>query len=138
MRQGQPDWPYNTDTWQRLRRVKLQETPLCEPCSALGRLEPATVVDHRVPISAGGSPFPALDELNSMCVSCHNRKTQGEQQGNATFIMKGADVRGLPVDPAHPFFGDSGVTPSNHERLQVPRRAASRKITNFKRLDRKT
>jgi 5-methylcytosine-specific restriction protein A len=133
MRQGQPDWPYNSVTWARLRRVKLQEAPLCEPCSVLGRLEPATVVDHRVPISRGGDPFPTLDELMCMCVSCHNRKTQGEQQGNDAFIMKGADVRGLPVDPSHPFYSETGVTPGNHKRLQGPRRAAPRAPTKFER-----
>jgi hypothetical protein len=69
----------------------------------------------------------------AMCVSCHNRKTQGEQQGKAAFIMKGADARGLPIDPAHPFFRDSGVTPYHHERSQGARRAASRAVSKFKK-----
>jgi hypothetical protein len=49
---------YNSRAWQRLRRRKLLEQPLCEPCEALGRLVPATVVDHRMPISSGGDALP--------------------------------------------------------------------------------
>jgi 5-methylcytosine-specific restriction endonuclease McrA len=71
---------YNSRAWQRLRRVKLQDTPLCESCSALGRLVPATVVDHRLPISSGGDAFPTLDELMSMCEPCHNYKSRGAGQ----------------------------------------------------------
>ena len=119
---------YNSRAWQRLRLVKLQETPLCEPCSALGRLVPATVVDHRMPIAAGGDAFPELDGLMAMCEACHNRKTNGEQRGNE-FVMKGADVRGLPIDPNHSFFGNGDI-PSDHKQLPTidrpPRRAASK------------
>jgi 5-methylcytosine-specific restriction protein A len=122
---------YNSQTWQRLRRVKLQDNALCEACLVLGRLVPATVVDHRTPISSGGDAFPTVDGLMSMCEACHNRKTRGEQHGDA-FIMKGADAPGLPIDLNHPFFGN-GVSPSNHKRFQSVDRAASRKVTKILR-----
>lgn len=89
-------WPYNTETWQRLRAVKLQLNPLCEPCGRAGRIVPALLVDHVVAISDGGHPFPSLDGLASMCQHCHNEKHAGG--------IKGCDVNGLPVDPGSAFF----------------------------------
>jgi 5-methylcytosine-specific restriction enzyme A len=97
-------WPYNTSDWRALRRRKLSENTLCEPCMAAGKLVIATCVDHVIPISSGGPAFPALDGLMSMCDACHNRKSQGEQHGKS-FINKGADASGMPVDRNHPFYG---------------------------------
>ena len=39
-------WPYTTQRWQRLRRAKLRERPLCEACLQTGRIVPAAAVDH--------------------------------------------------------------------------------------------
>lgn len=55
------DWPYNTAAWQRLRRLKLSETPLCETCARRGRHVIAEHVDHVVSIAGGGH---ALDMTN--------------------------------------------------------------------------
>ena len=95
-------WPYSTQRWQRMRRMKLRRNPLCEACIKVGRIEPATAVDHRVPISAGGDPYPGLDELASLCARCHNLKTRGEQVGE-NYLTKGCDVNGMPLDPRHPW-----------------------------------
>jgi 5-methylcytosine-specific restriction protein A len=73
-------WPYTTQTWRRLRRQKLAETPMCEHCRP--RIVPATQVDHIVPISEGGPPFPNLDGLRSLCASCHSRVTARWQRGS--------------------------------------------------------
>ena len=70
-------WPYSTSTWQRLRDLKLREEPLCEHCLPLGKVTPATDVDHVQAISAGGDPFPPLSGLAALCHSCHSRKTRG-------------------------------------------------------------
>ena len=69
-------WPYNTSQWQSLRRLKLQDNPLCELCERQGRIVPAVAIDHILSIKAGGNPFPGLDSLMSLCTSCHNRKTR--------------------------------------------------------------
>jgi 5-methylcytosine-specific restriction protein A len=95
-------WPYSTRRWQRLRRLKLATHPLCQTCLEQGRVEPATAVDHRVRITAGGDAYPALDQLASLCASCHNAKTRAEQMGQ-DFMRKGCDVFGRPLDPAHPW-----------------------------------
>jgi 5-methylcytosine-specific restriction protein A len=109
-----PQWPYGTPEWEHLRARKLQENTLCEPCLDANRLIPATVVDHTVPISQGGPAFPTLDGLTSMCWDCHNRKTQGERTGK-TFISKGADAQGMPIDRRHPFYGGA------HQQVAPPR-----------------
>jgi 5-methylcytosine-specific restriction protein A len=92
-------WPYGTSTWQRLRRLKLSTSPGCETCKRRGRLVYASVVDHIVPINAGGPAFPSLDGLQALCVQCHNSKTSREQRGEKV-LMKGCDVNGLPLDAA--------------------------------------
>jgi 5-methylcytosine-specific restriction enzyme A len=96
-------WPYTTQRWQRLRRLKLQEKPLCELCIKIGRIEPATVVDHLVAIKAGGDPYPPLYALMSLCAPCHNTKTRVVEQLGREFTVRGCDERGYPLDPNHPW-----------------------------------
>ena len=55
-------WPYNTQRWQRLRKLKLQENPLCQTCLSQQRIVPATAVDHILAIKAGGEPYPPLEQ----------------------------------------------------------------------------
>ena len=95
------------ERWQRYRRQKLQERPLCEYCLNEGRLTVAVAVDHIVPISKGGDPYPPLDHVLSCCVSCHNRKTRiVEQQGKELTPkgIRGCDAHGNPLDPRHPWY----------------------------------
>ena len=101
-------WPYSTQRWQRLRRLKLAEHPLCQACLQVGRIEPATVVDHHTPVTAGGEAFPALDLLASLCMPCHNRKSCAERVGESNWLLKGHDVFGYPLDPAHPWNKEKG------------------------------
>lgn len=99
-------WPYNTQAWQTLRKVKLQRDPLCEDCNDAGTLRVACVVDHKHAISQGGDPFPALDGLASLCAACHNAKTaRGGEAGAARTAKprKGCSPDGLPLDRRHPW-----------------------------------
>ena len=48
--------------WRRARAAFLAQHPLCAACWALGRVVPATVVDHRVPHR--GDPELFWDEAN--------------------------------------------------------------------------
>ena len=65
---------YQSTAWRKLRAMKLAQEPMCEECARLGRLTPAQMVDHIVPINKGGG---ALDKSNlqSLCNSCHARKS---------------------------------------------------------------
>ena len=98
------EYPYSTRRWtDRIRPAKLRRNPLCEACLQMGKVEPANVVDHIVPICAGGDPFPPLDELASLCASCHNVKSRAEQLGEKNWFYKGCDINGMPLDPNHPW-----------------------------------
>ncbi|SRR6266705_5637863 len=103
-------WPYSTRRWERLRRAKLRERPLCEACLQQGRIELAVAVDHRKPITKRAraerdvcEAFPHLDLLASLCASCHNAKSNAEQRGG-DWLRKGCDVFGRPLDPRHPWY----------------------------------
>jgi 5-methylcytosine-specific restriction enzyme A len=52
--------------WRKIRAAILQAQPYCR-CGA-----PATDVDHRIPLAAGGTNHPS--NLEPMCRTCHNRK----------------------------------------------------------------
>lgn len=63
---------------RRWREMVLARDPLCVMCKANGRIVPATVADHIVPIKRGGARFD-MDNGQGLCHDCHNRKTQGER-----------------------------------------------------------
>lgn len=98
------DWPYNTAQWKRLRRAHLDLFPMCEGCLDMGKLTDANTVDHRIPINAGGAPFPGHDGLASYCTSCHGAKTVRGVEAGAVRTRKprrGCSPDGSPLDPAH-------------------------------------
>lgn len=71
---------YQSKDWRVLRAAVLRESPLCVVCKAKERLIAAGVVDHVVPLKDGGARFDR-DNLQPLCVSCHNRKTARETAG---------------------------------------------------------
>jgi 5-methylcytosine-specific restriction enzyme A len=98
-------WPYTTQRWQQLRRMKLAVNPLCEPCLKLQRIVPAVAVDHLIAVKAPrGEAYPALDRLMSCCASCHNRKSRIVEQMGKELTVKGCDENGYPLDPRHPWY----------------------------------
>ena len=95
-------WPYNTAAWQALRDAKLTANPLCEACIRREVVEVARAVDHIIAIAAGGPAFPSIDGLMSLCISCHNSKTNAKDHPLATGFrraFKGCDADGNPIDP---------------------------------------
>jgi 5-methylcytosine-specific restriction protein A len=68
---------YNTDAWKRIRLMKLNESPLCEECRKHDRLVPASVVHHAVELRADWSRSLDLENLASLCASCHSRLHAG-------------------------------------------------------------
>ena len=63
---------YGSSRWKRLRRHKLEITPLCEPCRRDGRVTPADTVHHKIEIRDGGAQLD-MGNLESICRACHNR-----------------------------------------------------------------
>ena len=62
--------PYSTARWQRTRAEFLQINPFCCEC---GRL--ATDVDHIVPHKGNAQLMYSWENLQSLCHSCHAKKT---------------------------------------------------------------
>ena len=65
--------------WRRIRSRHLSQHPLCAHCLQNGRTEAAQHVDHIIPLRKGGTH--AKGNLQSLCASCHSRKTAREDGG---------------------------------------------------------
>ena len=73
-RNKEADKFYHSRQWKQVRKMQLNKYPLCVECSM-----PARIVDHIKEIKDGGERL-SLDNLQSMCVSCHNIKTAKAKQ----------------------------------------------------------
>jgi 5-methylcytosine-specific restriction enzyme A len=64
--------------WVRLRAVILdRDLHLCQPCRRIGRVTPATQVDHIKPKAKGGTDDS--DNLQAICEPCHTAKTEADK-----------------------------------------------------------
>jgi len=75
--------------WPEIRAEHLRLYPYCVNCGAI-----ATQVDHILPLSRGGTHDHY--NLNSMCHSCHSRKTATQDGGFGNPVKK-ETVRGRGV-----------------------------------------
>lgn len=66
---------YDAD-WVKLRAKHLKANPACVVCGA-----PATTVDHKISVRARPELRLVPSNLQSMCASCHGRKTVREDGG---------------------------------------------------------
>jgi 5-methylcytosine-specific restriction protein A len=67
--------------WRKARAAYLLDHPFCEDCEAEGRLEAATIVDHRVPHLGDPVLFWDQSSWRGLCRTHHNRKTATEDGG---------------------------------------------------------
>lgn len=67
--------------WQQARLEHLYREPLCRACQSAGRIVAATVVDHIQPHKGDHALFWRRSNWQSLCESCHNRKTATEDKG---------------------------------------------------------
>lgn len=67
---------YNS-RWQRYRKYFLAKNPLCVECGRAGE-----VVDHVEPHKGSYQLFWDTSNHQTMCESCHNRKTASEEMGS--------------------------------------------------------
>jgi 5-methylcytosine-specific restriction enzyme A len=63
---------YDSARWQKIRAVKLRDSPLCEPCLAANRKTFASTVHHRLEIRDHPELALEWDNLVSACASCHS------------------------------------------------------------------
>ena len=62
--------------WNKLSKWYLRNNPLCVKCLSVGLTVAATEVDHIIPRQDGGDN--SRENLQSLCKSCHSRKTAKE------------------------------------------------------------
>jgi 5-methylcytosine-specific restriction protein A len=70
---------YDSKKWKKIRNRQLNKYPLCERCLGMGDVVRAAVVDHIVPWKGDRSLAIDPDNLQSLCVSCHNAKSATER-----------------------------------------------------------
>lgn len=70
-----------TSAWERARAAYLRQHPLCRMHEQLGQCVPATVVDHVVPHRGDRALFWDAANWQSLCRTCHDRKTATEDGG---------------------------------------------------------
>ena len=74
---------YFTDEWRKdLRPTQLMREPFCRECAKAGRRIRATDVDHIVDHKGNWAVFCDRGNLESLCHSCHSRKTVREMYEN--------------------------------------------------------
>lgn len=68
------------DRWRRLRLRVLRAEPTCRACKAIGRVTPASEVDHILPRRERPELTYEVENLQPLCKPCHSRKTRREQE----------------------------------------------------------
>lgn len=91
---------YDLRRWRRESRTFLASNPLCRMCTAAGRVTLATVVDHIKPHRGDPELFWDEDNWQGLCKPCHDG---AKQELERTGTIRGCDVRGVPLDPNHPW-----------------------------------
>jgi 5-methylcytosine-specific restriction endonuclease McrA len=64
---------YNSKAWIALRDIKLCDDPYCEECLKQGVHTAATHVHHKEEVKARPDLALDMDNLVSLCMSCHSR-----------------------------------------------------------------
>ncbi|WP_443217487.1 HNH endonuclease [Sporolactobacillus sp. CQH2019] len=72
---------YHTSQWRKLREAVLaRDFHLCQECLRHGHIKSASHVDHIKAAVDHPKLFWDMDNLQSLCVSCHSHKTIEEQR----------------------------------------------------------
>ena len=74
---------YGSHKWTRTARAYRQLNPLCEEHKRGGMIVKGDLVDHKVErpeLEAKGLDPYSFDYLQTLCISCHNRKLRERQQ----------------------------------------------------------
>lgn len=61
--------------WRKQSKLFKQRNPLCVTCLADGKVKAAYCVDHIVPHKGDELKFRDINNWQSLCERCHNKKT---------------------------------------------------------------
>jgi len=89
---------YNSKKWKKIRNMKLAQNPFCERCLEKGKYEPAYIVHHKEYITdknyMDGDVFLNLDNLESLCIKCHNTEHfKGKENKEYVFDINGNVIK---------------------------------------------
>ncbi|WP_083480780.1 HNH endonuclease [Companilactobacillus tucceti] len=71
---------YHSKQWKKIREYVLtRDNYLCQYCLRFGIIRPSKTVDHIVPGQVAPDLITDVDNLSTICYSCHRRKTEWEQ-----------------------------------------------------------
>jgi uncharacterized protein (TIGR02646 family) len=78
MRGERPPWVkwYKTASWAKLRLKQLSRSPLCCFCKKKGIITEGNTVDHIKPHKGNMEKFFDLNNLQTLCKSCHSSTKQ--------------------------------------------------------------
>lgn len=79
---------YKLAAWVNASRAWLRRYPLCADCLDLDVYEAATEVDHKAPHRGDRKLFFDRSNWQSLCKSCHSRKTASEVFHSGGVVMK--------------------------------------------------
>jgi len=71
---------YHLKQWKKIREYVLRrDNYLCQYCLRFGIIRPSKTVDHIVPGQVASDLITDVDNLATICYSCHRRKTDWEK-----------------------------------------------------------
>jgi 5-methylcytosine-specific restriction protein A len=86
---------YSSSRWIKTRKYIIEKEPLCRECLKKGKVKPAQMVDHIIPISEDSSYELKFgeDNLRPLCYSCHRIITNIDNSKNSELnLKKGRDL----------------------------------------------
>ena len=82
---------YTSKAWRSLRRYKLAKEPFCEKCLKRLILTAATEVHHVEEVQRVPEKALDIDNLQSLCKSCHSEETAAEAKARRA-AERGGDI----------------------------------------------
>lgn len=91
-----PPWVkwYKTANWARLRLSQLAKEPVCRSCKSLGVITAADTVDHDKPHRGNPKLFWDIENLQSLCKSCHSSHKQRLEKSGEFGCDESGNVKG--------------------------------------------
>lgn len=73
---------YHTTQWRNYRQSFLALNPLCVDCKRVGRIRPASLVGHIIPVSKdlSNENFWNTKNHKALCKSCNSRQINKDKQ----------------------------------------------------------